>query len=291
MLRVAEQFASSDTGRQRRANEDAFLDRAPLFVIADGMGGAQAGEVASRIAIEEFADGLAVDEESDPAERLAGRAAAANAEIYAQAQHRAELAGMGTTLTAAYVGPREVSLAHVGDSRAYRFHGGRLERLTHDHSLVEELIRQGQLTEEEAEEHPQRSIITRALGPEPAVDVDMITLDGADGDVFLLCSDGLTSMVPEADVERILAENPKLAAAGRRLIGAANSAGGRDNITVILFRLEDTERERGSAPAAPRRRTSVSRRPAAEDPQAPVSDELPVAAVAPETLRDGFYTR
>jgi protein phosphatase len=114
MLRVAEQFSHSDTGRQRRGNEDAFLERAPLFVVADGMGGAQAGEVASRIAIELFADGLDIDEAADPAERLAARAEEANAEIHARAQDDAELTGMGTTLTAAYVGPSEISIAHVG---------------------------------------------------------------------------------------------------------------------------------------------------------------------------------
>ena len=144
MLRIAEQFAGSDTGRQRRGNEDAYLEQAPLFVVADGMGGAQGGEVASKIAIDLFAGGFDVGEGGDPASELAERAVAANAKIFARANDQAELAGMGTTLTAAYVGPTEVSFAHVGDSRAYRFHDGKLERLTQDHSLVEEMIRQGQ---------------------------------------------------------------------------------------------------------------------------------------------------
>jgi protein phosphatase len=291
MLRVAEQFSHSDTGRQRRGNEDAFLERAPLFVVADGMGGAQGGEVASRIAIEQFADGIVVDDADDPAESLAGRAEAANAAIYARAQHDADLAGMGTTLTAAYVGPHEVSFAHVGDSRAYRFHDGRLERLTHDHSLVEELIRQGQLTEAEAEEHPQRSIITRALGPEPAVDVDMITLDGVAGDIYLLCSDGLTSMLPESEVEQIVASSRTLASAGKALIAAANRAGGRDNITVVLFRLEDVNGEPGREPRAPRRRSHRASPGPATEPADVVRDEVPGAGIAPQTLRDGYYTR
>jgi protein phosphatase len=201
---------------------------------------------------------------------------------------------MGTTLTAAYVGPSEVSFAHVGDSRAYRFHDGQLERLTHDHSLVEELIRQGQLTAAEAEEHPQRSIITRALGPEPDVDVDMITLDGVDGDVFLLCSDGLTSMVPEGEVESIVASSRTLASAGKALIAAANRAGGRDNITVVLFRLEDVE-DGGPkrTPSPPRRRSSTAGPPTEPASVAPavVRDDVPGAGIAPETLRDGYYTR
>ena len=216
MLRIAEQFSHSDTGLQRKANEDSFLERAPLFVVADGMGGAQGGEVASRIAVEHFARGIAPDSPQDPpAQLLAERAEEANAEIFARARDDAKLDGMGTTLTVAYVGPEEITLAHVGDSRAYRLHDGTLERLTHDHSLVEELIRQGRLTAEEAEEHPQRSIITRALGPEPTVDVDLVTLDGVDGDVYLLCSDGLTSMIPESQVEQIVKSSRTLAAAGR----------------------------------------------------------------------------
>jgi protein phosphatase len=301
MLRVAEQFSHSDTGRQRRGNEDAFLERAPLFVVADGMGGAQAGEVASRIAIELFADGLDIDEAADPAERLAARAEEANAEIHARAQDDAELTGMGTTLTAAYVGPTEISLAHVGDSRAYRFHDGHRERLTHDHSLVEELIRQGQLTEAEAEEHPQRSIITRALGPKPDVDVDTITLEGIDGDVYLLCSDGLTSMVSESEIERIVGESHTLDVAGRDLIAAANKAGGRDNITVILFRLEEVDGKPERSPTAAQRRSRADGGPPTEPLVAtasasasaatPVRDEMPGGPVAPQTLRDGYYTR
>jgi len=172
MLRVAEQFSHSDTGLQRRANEDAFLERAPLFVVADGMGGAQGGEVASRIAVEHFARGFSVDGAEDPAPRLAARAVEANAEIYSRARGDAKLDGMGTTLTVAYVGPQEISLAHVGDSRAYRLHDGTLERLTSDHSLVEELIRQGRLTEEEAERAVSQALVARyALSPEAVTDV------------------------------------------------------------------------------------------------------------------------
>ena len=177
MLRVAEQYAGSDTGRQRRANEDSLLARSPLFVVADGMGGAQAGEVASRIAVEAFQPGLA--ETSHPELELAELARAANARIHELSHANAEQAGMGTTLTAVYVGEQEVAIAHVGDSRAYCLRDGQLLRLTDDHSLVDELMRQGRLTPEEAVEHPQRSVITRALGPEGMVEVDTRSFRGA----------------------------------------------------------------------------------------------------------------
>jgi protein phosphatase len=150
---------------------------------------------------------------------------------------------MGTTLTAAYVDDAQVAIAHVGDSRAYLFRGGELSRLTQDHSLVDELVRQGKLTEEQAAEHPQRSIITRALGPEPDVEVDTWTYPARAGDVLLLCSDGLTAMVPEDRIEEVLASAANLDEAGRRLIDEANEAGGRDNITVVLFRLEDVSHD------------------------------------------------
>lgn len=237
MLRVAEQYSGSDTGMQRRANEDSLLARSPLFVVADGMGGAQAGEVASRIAVESF--DAALEDNGRPEETLATRALAANTRIYELAQSDPDHAGMGTTLTAVYVGASEVAIAHVGDSRAYCLREGELLRLTHDHSLVDELIRQGRLTPEEAEDHPQRSIITRALGPEAVVEVDTQSFRARPGDVYLLCSDGLTTMLSEATVAEVLLAHPRLREAGEALIARANEAGGRDNITVILLRLEE----------------------------------------------------
>jgi serine/threonine protein phosphatase PrpC len=249
MLRVAEQYTGTDTGLQRRANEDSLLARSPLFVVADGMGGAQAGEVASRIAVESFYDGLG--DPARPEERLEAHALAANARIHELSQSNAEHAGMGTTLTAVYVGEEEVSIAHVGDSRAYCLRDGELLRLTDDHSLVDELIREGRLTPEEAEEHPQRSIITRALGPEETVEVDTRSLRARAGDVYLLCSDGLTSMVSEARLLEILLAHPRLRDAGEALIAEANRAGGRDNITVILLRVEEVGGDRAHAAGAP----------------------------------------
>jgi protein phosphatase len=237
MLRVAEHWSGTDTGLQRRANEDSLLVRSPLFVVADGMGGAQAGEVASRLAVETFSSGLV--EGSDPQESLARQVQEANARINELSHQRSEHAGMGTTITAIYVGEQDVVIAHVGDSRAYCLRDGELLRLTDDHSLVDELIKQGRLTPEEAEEHPQRSVITRALGPEPAVDVDVRSFKARPGDVYLICSDGLTTMVGEEQLGELLGSHARLRDAGETLIGAANAAGGKDNITVVLLRLEE----------------------------------------------------
>jgi serine/threonine protein phosphatase PrpC len=239
VLRVAEQYAGTDTGRQRRANEDSLLARAPLFVVADGMGGAQAGEVASHIAVESFQGGL--QDASAPEAALAELTQQANARIHELSHSHAEQAGMGTTLTAVYVGERDVSIAHVGDSRAYRFRDGELLRLTDDHSLVDELLRQGRLTPEEAVEHPQRSVITRALGPEGTVEVDTRSYSARDGDVYLLCSDGLTTMLPEPRLAELLATSGSLRDTGEALIVAANEAGGRDNITVVLLRVQELD--------------------------------------------------
>jgi len=244
MLRVAEQYAGTDTGRQRRANEDSMLARSPLFVVADGMGGAQAGEVASRLAVESFLDGL--HDTTDAEGALAQYAHAANISIHERSQANAEHAGMGTTLTAVYVGAEEVAIAHVGDSRAYCLRDGELLRLTDDHSLVDELIRQGKLTPEEATKHPQRSVITRALGPEPEVEIDTCSYRARDGDVYLLCSDGLTTMVRDPQLVEILLSHPRLRDAGEALIAAANEAGGRDNITVLLLRVEEVAMAAGA---------------------------------------------
>jgi serine/threonine protein phosphatase PrpC len=238
MLRVADHFERSDTGRARRENEDSFYARAPMFAVADGMGGAQAGEVASQLAVEVLQKGLP-DGRGSVEERLRDLVEEANSRINALSRTDDQRAGMGTTMTLAYVGEDELSVAHVGDSRLYRLRDGHFERLTDDHTLVEELVRQGKLTPQEADTHPQRSIITRALGPEAAVEADSHTWPARDGDVYLICSDGLTSMISEAQVGEIVTSARSLADAGRRLVDAANAAGGRDNITVILFRLED----------------------------------------------------
>ncbi|HEU4706753.1 MAG TPA: Stp1/IreP family PP2C-type Ser/Thr phosphatase [Solirubrobacterales bacterium] len=251
-LRIAEEAVRTDTGRQRNANEDSFFAAAPLFVVADGMGGAQAGEVASRAAAESFAGELP---KAPPERVLEETIEGANRTIHELARKDPGLAGMGTTTTAAIVDldAEEVAIGHVGDSRAYRLRDGRLEQLTRDHSLVEEMRRKGQLTDAQAEDHPQRSIITRALGPEPEVQVDLQTVPAQPGDVFLICSDGLTTMLDDERIARALSRATSLQSAVRALVDEANRAGGRDNITVVAFRLEDAAavaRDEG-APATP----------------------------------------
>jgi protein phosphatase len=243
-LRIAEEAVRTDTGRQRNANEDSYFTRAPLFVVADGMGGAQAGEVASKAAIESFPGELPA---APPERILEETIEGANRTIHELARKDPGLAGMGTTTTAAIVDleGEAVAIGHVGDSRAYRLRGGRFEQLTRDHSLVEEMRRKGQITDAQAEDHPQRSIITRALGPEPEVQVDVQTVPAQDGDVFLICSDGLTTMLGDEQIARLLTRATSLKNAVRALVDEANRAGGRDNITVVAFRLEDT-----AAPAA-----------------------------------------
>ena len=285
MLRISENFHASDLGRQRQGNEDSYFVRAPLFVVADGMGGAQAGEVASEMAVESFDRELP---DGSPAEALVQVIEDANRRIHDRSRAESKRAGMGTTVTAAYVGESEVTIAHVGDSRAYLLRDGRLERLTRDHSLVGELVARGKLTEEQAESHPQRSVITRALGPEPDVQVDVSTCRARDGDVFMVCSDGLTSMVSEAKVTPILERASSLEQAGRELIAAANDAGGRDNITVILFRLEEVEGGDAATAAREERheggRTATLAAPAAK-PRAQLIDEPPPRTAPPPKAR------
>jgi protein phosphatase len=240
MLRIADQWYGSDLGLQRQGNEDNYFVRAPLFVVADGMGGAQSGEVASEMAVEAFGAGL--PDGDSPAAGLVHVIETANQRIHERSRSESERAGMGTTVTAAYVGENSVTVAHVGDSRCYRVRDSELERLTDDHSLVGDLVRLGKLTEEQAEKHPQRSVITRALGPEPNVMVDVEEFGARAGDLFLVCSDGLTAMVREDKLKSLLVERTgSLEQLGRDLIAAANAAGGRDNITVILFTLDEVD--------------------------------------------------
>jgi serine/threonine protein phosphatase PrpC len=240
-MRLGEQAAFTDPGRKRRRNEDSFLVDPPFFAVADGMGGAQAGEVASRLAAAAFREFHEADE-LGPEQRLEAIIQEANRRIFERSQEDTGLSGMGTTITAALLGDDAIAIGHVGDSRAYLIRDEALEQLTQDHSLVADLIRSGRLTPEEAEEHPQRSVITRALGTDADVDVDTFLVDAKPGDVFLICSDGLTSMVSEEEILKRLGEAEGLEQATKALIKAANKRGGEDNITVILFRVEGGER-------------------------------------------------
>ena len=240
---VGRSAALSDTGRKRRQNEDAFVCEPPLFAIADGMGGAQAGEVASRLAAAVFEEGAAAVQGEDG---VATVVRAANARIFERAVHDPAVAGMGTTATVAVVdaAAATVTIAHVGDSRAYLYRLGSLEQLTTDHSLVGELVRSGRLTEDEAAVHPHRSVITRALGTDADVEVDTLTVDGAPGDLVLLCSDGLSAMVRDDEILRVLeATGAAPREAAEALVSAANAAGGEDNVTVLLFELVDADAE------------------------------------------------
>ncbi len=233
-MRLGESAGRTDPGRVRRRNEDTFVLDPPLFAVADGMGGAQAGEVASRLAAAAFREYHEADRLA-PNDRLQAIIEEANRRIYDRARSDSNVSGMGTTVTAALLIGGRVTLGHVGDSRAYRIREGELEQLTEDHSLVGDLMRSGRLTAEEAEAHPQRSVITRALGTDPEVTVDTSVVDAQPGDLFLLCSDGLTTMVADEDILGILAAAPTLDDAARELVRAANTGGGEDNVTVVLF--------------------------------------------------------
>jgi PPM family protein phosphatase len=228
----------TDAGRRRRRNEDALVVEPPVFAVADGMGGAQAGEVASRIAaavFREFHEADALEAER----RVEAIIQEANRRIHERARADAHASGMGTTVTAALVEGEQVAIGHVGDSRAYRIRNGELEQLTQDHSLVADLMRSGRLSPEEADVHPQRSVITRALGTDPEVDVDTVVLDARPGDMFLLCSDGLTTMLGDDEILSVVRETESLDQAVKALVKSANRRGGEDNVTVILFTVEE----------------------------------------------------
>jgi serine/threonine protein phosphatase PrpC len=228
----------TDPGRKRRRNEDDYVAEPPLFAIADGMGGAQAGELASSLAAGAVRDdeGAAGSGERHVTELIQE----ANRRVYQRSNEDASASGMGTTMTVALVEDGAVVFGHVGDSRAYLIRDGKLDQLTEDHSLVAELVRSGKLSPEEAETHPQRSVITRALGTDPDVDVDTFSIQTQPGDLFMLCSDGLTSMVEDqAILETVEKNRGDLQTAAKALIRAANKGGGEDNITVVFFEIGD----------------------------------------------------
>ncbi|MDX6468308.1 MAG: family protein phosphatase [Gaiellaceae bacterium] len=233
-MSIASIARESNTGNKRRRNEDSFVVAPPLFAVADGMGGAQAGEVASKLA-------AAALEDTDPGtaggvERVVELIQEANRRVYERSNADPAASGMGTTITAALVEGTSVAFGHVGDSRAYLVRDGVMEQLTEDHSLVNELMKSGKLSPEEAETHPQRSVITRALGTDPDVDVDTFVVEARENDLFLICSDGLTTMVGDEEILELLERHhDDLDRAAKSLVAAANRAGGEDNITVVAF--------------------------------------------------------
>ena len=273
-MRIGRAAGVTDTGRRRLRNEDAFVCEPPLFAVADGMGGARAGETAARLAaaaLEESRDG------ADGQEGLVTLIVQANRRIWELAIADPSKAGMGTTVTAALVDSAHetVAIGHVGDSRAYRLRGGSFEQLTTDHSLVAELVSSGVLTPEEAERHPQRSAITRALGTEPSVEIEAFTISAEPGDLFLICSDGLPTMVSDEEIATaILSSDCDPASAAEALVAAANAKGGEDNVTVVLFQLEEGD-EVAAVTAGP----VPPEEEVAGDPEAGVEQALPTSEV------------
>jgi PPM family protein phosphatase len=238
----------TDTGRRRRHNEDAYVVRPPLFAVADGMGGAKAGEIASRLAAAALEEPWS--ERQDGEARVVSLIQEANRRVHRRSLEDPQASGMGTTMTVALVDESRVWIGHVGDSRAYLLRDGALQQLTDDHSLVGELVRSGKVPAEEAQSHPQRSVITRAVGTDPDVDVDTFPVEPRTGDVFMICSDGLTDMVDDETIREIVAQNRNdLDAAARQLVRLANRRGGEDNITVVFFEIADERDELAVAPA------------------------------------------
>ena len=228
--------ARSDVGLVRGHNEDSFLLRTPLFVVSDGMGGHAAGEVASSIAVEtigERAPGTADDV------LLGAAVEAANANVIKAAEEGVGKPGMGCTATAVLIEKNHMAVAHVGDSRAYVLHHGTLVRITHDHSYVEELVDAGEITADEARTHPSRSIITRALGSDPDMYADHFSLEVNDGDRIILCSDGLSSMISDSEIESLAVSSATPQQAADNLVAAALTAGGADNVTVVVVDVVD----------------------------------------------------
>jgi protein phosphatase len=258
-LRITDSAGVTQTGNVRRSNEDSYLMRSPLFMVADGMGGARAGEIASRMCAEAFAEADLL--RGTPAEVLRETIRTANSRILERSRSDPDAAGMGTTVTAAFMDDAAtIAFAHVGDSRAYLLRDGSLQRLSDDHSLVGELVRKGELSETDAEHHPQRSVITRALGTDESVEVDSFAVRAQDDDLFLLCSDGLNTMVPDATIAEILAAGGPAAKIARDLVRAALAGGGEDNVTAIVFRVGETTDESpadAAQAAAPDGRTHI----------------------------------
>jgi len=266
--------AATDIGQVREGNEDSFLVHDPLFAVADGMGGHVGGEVASTLALETM-EKLFDHGAADLGDLVQG----ANRAVFERSLLDRTVTGMGTTLTAALVEGDRVRLGHVGDSRAYLFRDGQLNLLTEDHTLVHRMVVSGEITEEEAGTHPHRSILTRALGVEMTIDVDDGELSVLAGDRLLLCTDGLTGMITDGRIREILGAAPDPADAAKRLVRAANRAGGVDNITVVLLDFApDDSALSAEAPGEGRSRRSAGESP--PDPRSAAGRSFPWRRVA-----------
>jgi serine/threonine protein phosphatase PrpC len=233
--------ATTDIGQVREGNEDAILITDPLYAVADGMGGHRGGEVASNLALQTVEQMFAERQGT-----LTEQVERANRAVFERSQSDRDVSGMGTTLTAALIEGGAVRLAHVGDSRAYLFRGGKLQLLTEDHTLVHRMVVEGEITETEAENHPHRSVLTRALGVEGDVRVDETKVEVREGDRLLLCTDGLTGMLSEDQIESILQDVRDPQEAVDRLVREANRAGGIDNITAVIIDFTEDGRIDGS---------------------------------------------
>jgi protein phosphatase len=276
----------SHPGRKRRRNEDAWVCHPPLFAVADGMGGARGGEIASRVAA--TALGESVDGSGEA--RVVALIQEANRQVYERAREDSDASGMGTTITLALFENGIVSIGHVGDSRAYLIRDRSVDQLTEDHSLVAELVRTGRLSPEEAETHPQRSVITRALGTDPDVDVDSFSVEAKPGDLFLICSDGLTSMVDDQTILDVVErDRADLELSAKELVAAANRSGGEDNITVVFFEVVE---EGAQAPSETKPMPALDGEPApaaeADEDTLTEADHVPAVdtmVVSPEEAR------
>jgi PPM family protein phosphatase len=244
--------SATDIGRVRERNEDSVLVDPPLYVVADGMGGHRGGQVASQVALETMEE-LAAEGRGSLAEHVRK----ANRAVWDRSEEEEQLSGMGTTLTAARIEGGSALVAHVGDSRAYLLREGLLRQLTTDHTLVARMVKSGEISEAEADVHPHKNVLTRALGTDQDVEVDEDSIALADGDRLLLCSDGLTGMVTEDQIQAILENSDQPQQAADRLVKAANRAGGIDNISVVVIDAigEDGEVAAGRRVAPPSGRT------------------------------------
>ena len=278
--------SATDIGQVREANEDSYLVVAPLYAVADGMGGHRGGEVASSLALETVQQLFERQEGT-----LADQVTQANRTVYDRSQSDRSVSGMGTTLTAALIDGNTVHLVHVGDSRAYLLRDGHLTQLTEDHTLVHRMVMEGEITAEEAETHPHRSILTRALGVDQSVQVDEGDVRIESGDRLLLCTDGLTGMVPEEQITEVMLGSADPQEAVDRLVKVANRAGGIDNITAVVLDFDENRSGRGATKEASIPHQSAVERPVPEAAPAERSDITTVGAAIPEPLPKNSASR